>query len=47
MELHETDICLSDELSSAVAKTMVTAVVAMALIVMVTVLTFYAGGTIG
>ena len=46
MELHETEIRTNDEQSSLVAKAMVSAVVAMALIVMATVLAFHSGGTI-
>jgi hypothetical protein len=46
MELQETGNRLNDELSSLVAKAMVGAVVAMALIVMATVLAFHSGGTI-
>jgi hypothetical protein len=46
MELHETEIRTNDEQSSLVTKAMVSAVVAMALIVMATVLAFHSGGTI-
>jgi hypothetical protein len=46
MELQETGNRMNDELSSLVAKAMVSAVVAMALIVMATVLAFHSGGTI-
>jgi len=46
MELHEIEIRSDDELNSLVAKAMVTVVAAMALLVMVTVIAFHAGGTI-
>ena len=46
MNLQETSMRMNDELSSLVTKAMVSAVVAMALLVMATVLVFHSGGTI-
>jgi hypothetical protein len=46
MTLQTTEIRANDELSSLVAKVMVSAVVAMALMVMATVLAFHSGGTL-
>ncbi len=46
MELYETQIRRDDEQSSLVAKTMVSVVAVMALMVMATILVFSAGGTI-
>jgi hypothetical protein len=46
MNRYETEIRNDDELSDLVAKTMVSVVAAMALVVMATVLAFWSGGGI-
>lgn len=46
MEQHETEFHRDDEQSALIAKTMVSVVAAMALVVVMTVLVFQSGGSI-